>query len=179
MEDSLLESVGAKQYWNVNNSEDTKDAKESCWIEMKDRTLEGWIPFRKVCRLRNWWVHWRKKLALMQLNLQLFSKSFLQALTFLKTVENFGWKFFLFLLLSFDVTDKGTSEFFAYLFIIFFVFVPLVLKLKICLSKFESLPEIDEDLELGLNRSVSQTTLRVPDNGGVEWLIPGATCDWN
>lgn len=70
--------------------------------------------------------------------------------------------------MSFDVIDKGTSEFFAYLFIILFVFVPLVVKLKICLSKFESLPEIDDDLELGLNRSVSQTTLRVPDNGGVE-----------
>lgn len=119
---------------------------------------------------------------LMQVNVQ-FSQNFL------KLHESFFWKCeklrkclkilsFSFLL-SLDVTDKGTSEFFAYLFIVFFVFVPLVLKLRICLSKFESLPEIDDDLELGLNRSVSQTTLRVPDNGGVEWLIPGATCDEN
>jgi hypothetical protein len=54
----------------------------------------------------------------------------------------------------------------AFLFICFLVIVPLVIKVKICLKKYENVS--DCDLEMGLHRSVSQLTLRVPENGGVE-----------
>lgn len=54
----------------------------------------------------------------------------------------------------------------AYIFIIFFVILPVVVKVKLCLDKYKDGAECD--LEAGIYRSSSQVTLRVPENGGVE-----------
>lgn len=53
------------------------------------------------------------------------------------------------------------NEILAYFFIGFFVVLPAILKLKACLAKYEHPVEHDPG-------SLSQLTLRVPENGGVE-----------
>lgn len=58
------------------------------------------------------------------------------------------------------------SEVLAYLFIGFFIVIPLLIKMKVCLAKYENPMECD--CEAGIERSISQQTLRVPENGGVE-----------
>lgn len=68
----------------------------------------------------------------------------------------------------FHLSDKFVSEVLAYLFIIFFIIIPLLLKMKVWLERYERSPLVEVDLERGLCASVSQVTLRVPENGGVE-----------
>lgn len=46
--------------------------------------------------------------------------------------------------------------------------IPLALKMKACIERYEVLMENKMDLEAGLEQSISQLTLRVPENGGVE-----------
>lgn len=53
------------------------------------------------------------------------------------------------------------AEILAYFFIGFFVVLPAILKLKACLAKYDHPVEHDPG-------SLSQLTLRVPENGGVE-----------
>lgn len=52
----------------------------------------------------------------------------------------------------------------------------MLLKLKVCLAKYEDIS--DQDFEAGIHRSISQITLRVPENGGVEWKTKIKVCQW-
>jgi hypothetical protein len=54
-------------------------------------------------------------------------------------------------------------------FVWLFVLIPLVVKLRACLSEYQIPVEIEKDLEFGImTASISQPSLRVPENGGVE-----------
>lgn len=63
-------------------------------------------------------------------------------------------------------TGDFVSEIIAYLLIIFFIIIPLLLKVMTCMKNYNINREID--LESGVSLRSSQITLRVPENGGVE-----------
>lgn len=65
-------------------------------------------------------------------------------------------------------SGRFTAEVFAYLCITLFIIVPLILKIKVCLARYDVLLENKMDLEAGLEEAISQLTLRVPENGNVE-----------
>jgi hypothetical protein len=69
------------------------------------------------------------------------------------------------------VLDSFTLEVVAFVIVWFFVLTPLVIKLRTCLEKYQVPSEIAKDSELGImtaSVSLSTSTLRVPENGGVE-----------
>ncbi|CAG9811936.1 unnamed protein product [Chironomus riparius] len=62
--------------------------------------------------------------------------------------------------------EKFFREVIAYLFIIFLIIIPLILKIKHLLRNFNTNHSID--LENGSSSRSSELTLWVPENGGVE-----------
>jgi hypothetical protein len=71
------------------------------------------------------------------------------------------------LLIIFDSPGHFARELVACLIIVFLVFIPLIIKIRMLMRKFNANTRPYE-YDAALSLTASQITLRVPENGGVE-----------